>query len=65
MKQPSCHLSGTILTLFRVTSFDTLFHTNFGVLLLVKVALYLVMDNGHRTAPQGKEEGTVIACSHR
>jgi predicted heme/steroid binding protein len=36
-------ISGAILTFFRVTSFDMLFHTNFGVLLLVKVALYLVM----------------------
>ncbi|MDD2732383.1 MAG: CopD family protein [Desulfuromonadaceae bacterium] len=36
-------ISGVILTFFRVTSFDTLFHTNFGILLLVKVALYLVM----------------------
>lgn len=36
-------VTGAILTFYRVTSFDTLFHTNFGVLLLVKVALYLVM----------------------
>lgn len=36
-------VTGSILTFYRVTSFDTLFHTNFGVLLLVKVALYLVM----------------------
>lgn len=36
-------VTGSILTFYRVTSFNTLFHTNFGVLLLIKVALYLVM----------------------
>ncbi len=36
-------ITGSILTFYRVTSFDTLYHTNFGVLLLIKVFLYLVM----------------------
>ena len=36
-------ITGSILTFYRVTSFNTLFHTKFGVLLLIKVALYLVM----------------------
>jgi predicted heme/steroid binding protein/uncharacterized membrane protein len=36
-------VSGSILTFYRVTSFDTLFHTRFGILLLIKVSLYLVM----------------------
>lgn len=35
--------TGSILTFYRVTSFNTLLHTKFGILLLVKVALYLVM----------------------
>lgn len=36
-------ISGAVLTSYRVTSLDTFFHTNFGVLLLVKICLYLVM----------------------
>lgn len=36
-------ITGAILTFFRVTSLDTLFHTRFGILLLIKVSLYLVM----------------------
>lgn len=36
-------ITGSILVLYRVTSLDTLFHTRFGILLLIKVALYLVM----------------------
>ncbi|WP_224984319.1 CopD family protein [Geomonas agri] len=36
-------ITGAILTHFRVTSLDMLLHTRFGVLLLVKISLYLVM----------------------
>jgi predicted heme/steroid binding protein/uncharacterized membrane protein len=36
-------ITGSILTFYRVTSFDTLFHTRFGILLFIKVSLYLVM----------------------
>ena len=36
-------ITGAILTFYRVTSFDTLLHTRFGILLLVKVSLYLLM----------------------
>ncbi|HXE96211.1 MAG TPA: hypothetical protein VN642_07390, partial [Dongiaceae bacterium] len=36
-------VTGAILTLYRITSVDTLLHTRFGILLLAKVALYLVM----------------------
>lgn len=36
-------LTGAILTAYRVPSRDVLLHTRFGVLLIVKVALYLVM----------------------
>ncbi len=36
-------LTGLILTYYRVTSLDVLLHTRFGVLLLVKVGLYLAM----------------------
>ena len=36
-------VTGLILTHFRVTSLDMLLHTRFGILLLVKVALYLIM----------------------
>jgi len=36
-------LTGTILTAYRVPSLDVLLHTRFGVLLIIKVALYLVM----------------------
>jgi predicted heme/steroid binding protein len=35
--------TGSILTFYRVTSFDTLLHTRFGILLFIKIALYLVM----------------------
>lgn len=36
-------ITGLILTHFRVTSLDILLHTRFGILLLVKVGLYLTM----------------------
>jgi predicted heme/steroid binding protein/uncharacterized membrane protein len=36
-------ITGSILTFYRVTSFDTLFHTRFGILLFIKIGLYLVM----------------------
>jgi predicted heme/steroid binding protein len=36
-------VTGLILTHFRVSSLDMLLHTKFGILLLVKVALYLTM----------------------
>src|SRR5512136_2519419 len=36
-------LTGSILTFYRVNSVDTLIHTRFGILLLAKVSLYLVM----------------------
>jgi predicted heme/steroid binding protein len=36
-------LTGALLTHYRVTSLDMLLHTRFGVLLIVKVSLYLVM----------------------
>lgn len=36
-------LTGAILTHYRVTSLDTLIHTRFGILLIIKVSLYLVM----------------------
>jgi predicted heme/steroid binding protein/uncharacterized membrane protein len=36
-------LTGAVLTHYRVTSLDMLLHTRFGILLLAKVSLYLVM----------------------
>lgn len=36
-------LTGAILTHYRIASLDTLIHTRFGILLIVKVSLYLVM----------------------
>jgi len=36
-------LTGSLLTHYRVTSLDMLLHTRFGILLLAKVSLYLVM----------------------
>lgn len=36
-------VTGAILTHYRVTSADTLLHTRFGILLLAKISLYLVM----------------------
>ncbi len=36
-------VTGAILTHFRITSVDTLIHTRFGILLIAKVTLYLVM----------------------
>ena len=36
-------VTGAILTCYRINSFDTLLHTRFGILLLAKVSLYLVM----------------------
>ena len=39
----SMAVTGTILTLLRVNSWHMLFHTRFGVLLSIKIALFLVM----------------------
>lgn len=36
-------VTGAILTFYRINSFDALIQTRFGILLLVKVSLYLVM----------------------
>ena len=36
-------VTGIILTFYRITSFDTLIHTRFGILLAIKVSLYLIM----------------------
>jgi predicted heme/steroid binding protein len=36
-------VTGAILTFYRISSVDILFHTLFGILLLIKVSLYLVM----------------------
>ena len=36
-------ITGIILTCYRISSFDALFHTRFGILLAVKISLYLVM----------------------
>lgn len=36
-------ITGIILTFYRITSFDMLFHTRFGILLFIKICLYLVM----------------------
>lgn len=36
-------VTGAILTYYRISSFDTIFHTRFGILLFIKVSLYLVM----------------------
>lgn len=36
-------VTGSILAYYRVSSLDTLFHTRFGILLFIKVCLYLVM----------------------
>jgi predicted heme/steroid binding protein len=36
-------VTGAVLTHYRVTSLDMLLHTRFGILLMAKVALYLVM----------------------
>lgn len=36
-------ITGAILTFYRVTAFGMLFHTRFGILLTIKVCLYLVM----------------------
>lgn len=36
-------VTGAVLTWYRVDSLDTLLHTKFGILLMVKVSLYLVM----------------------
>lgn len=36
-------ITGAILAFYRIPSFDTLFHTRFGILLTVKASLYLIM----------------------
>jgi len=36
-------VTGAILTLYRITSLDSLLHTRFGILLLAKISLYLIM----------------------
>jgi predicted heme/steroid binding protein len=39
----SMAVTGTVLTFFRVSSPETLFHTRFGILLTVKIAIFLLM----------------------
>ena len=36
-------VTGTILTVYRIPTWDALFHTRFGVLLTIKIAIFLVM----------------------
>lgn len=36
-------ITGTILTLYRIPSFSSLFETRFGILLIIKMALFLIM----------------------
>lgn len=36
-------VTGAILTIYRISSVDTLIHSRFGILLLIKISLYLVM----------------------
>ncbi|MGE5284576.1 MAG: CopD family protein [Actinomycetota bacterium] len=36
-------VTGTVLTVYRIHTWDALFHTRFGVLLTVKIAIFLVM----------------------
>jgi predicted heme/steroid binding protein len=36
-------VTGTILTLFRIPSLDVLFHSRFGILLTIKIGVFLVM----------------------
>ena len=36
-------VTGTVLTVYRIPSWDDLFHTRFGVLLTIKIAVFLVM----------------------
>jgi len=36
-------VTGTVLTVYRIPTWDALFHTRFGVLLTVKIAVFLVM----------------------
>jgi predicted heme/steroid binding protein len=36
-------VTGTVLTAYRIPTWDALFHTRFGVLLTIKVAIFLVM----------------------
>jgi len=69
-------LTGAILTHYRVHSVDTLIHTRFGILLLAKVSLYLVMvisavfvitvigprlKARHREAPTADPDGDLTA----
>ncbi|HWS14734.1 MAG TPA: CopD family protein [Candidatus Methylomirabilis sp.] len=36
-------VTGTVLTAYRIPAWDALFHTRFGILLTIKIAVYLVM----------------------
>jgi predicted heme/steroid binding protein/uncharacterized membrane protein len=36
-------VTGTVLTVYRIPTWDALFHTRFGVLLAIKIAVFLVM----------------------
>ena len=36
-------VTGTVLTVYRIPTWDALFHTRFGVLLTIKIAIFLVM----------------------
>jgi predicted heme/steroid binding protein/uncharacterized membrane protein len=37
-------VTGTVLTVYRIPTWDALFHTRFGVLLTIKIAIFLVMS---------------------
>ena len=37
-------VTGTVLTAYRIPTWDALFHTRFGVLLTIKIAIFLVMS---------------------
>ena len=36
-------VTGTVLTVYRIPTWDALFHTRFGILLTIKIAVFLVM----------------------
>lgn len=65
-------VTGAVLTLYRVSSLDMLLHTRFGILLSIKVSLYLVMVSsaiivitviGPRLKAKKKESPLVDAIS--
>jgi len=63
-------VTGTILTIAKVQSFDILFHTRFGILLSIKIVLFLLMVSAAALAtliigPRFKKKKQLLVHQHK